>query len=127
MGWTQNDGFGLKVLAWVVIAIFWGITSLMLWFEWNIKRYEVTSDSLIIHTKAGRWGSGQTLYRYESIISVKLTQGFWGKRYNFGDVRLTIPKLDDEVVMHDIENPLDQLMQIQKRMGEHNGSSSLIT
>lgn len=127
MGWSASEGSGLKLLAWVVLVGGWVVTSLKLWSAWKIKRYEVTPDAIIVHAKAGQWGSTQTHYRYESIISIKMSQGYWGKKYNFGDVRMTIPKLDNDVVMNDIENPMEQLAEIQKRMGERSsGSHNLI-
>lgn len=127
-GWTPNEGTGLKVLTWVVLVGAWAVMSLKLWFAWNIKRYEIAKDALIVHAKAGKFGTSQTVYRYESIISIRMTQGFLGKRFGYGDVRLTIPKLDGEVVMNDIENPLVQLAEVQKRIGEKTTAhSSLVT
>lgn len=127
-GWTASQGAGLKSLTFIFFLGAWLVTSFKLWGDWKIKRYEITPDSIIVHAKAGQWGSAQTIYRYESIISVKMTQGFWGKKFNFGDVRLTIPKLDGDVVMNDIENPIEQLSELQKRMGERSaGTHNLIT
>jgi hypothetical protein len=127
-GWTPNEGTFLKTLTWVFLLGAWVITALRLWSTWRIKRYEVAKDALIVHAKAGKWGSSQTIYRYESIISLRMTQGFLGKRFGYGDVRLTIPKLDGEVVMNDIEDPLVQLEEVQKRIGEKTTAhSSLVT
>jgi hypothetical protein len=57
--WTPNQGRVLKIaLLWVFFCCNgWGFTSLKLWFDWNVKRYEIAKDALIIHAKAGRWGS----------------------------------------------------------------------
>jgi hypothetical protein len=127
-GWTPNEGTILKTLTWVFLVGAWIVTSLRLWASWRIKRYEVAKDALIVHAKAGKWGSSQTIYRYESIISLRMTQGFLGKRFGYGDVRLTIPKLDGEVVMNDIEDPLVQLEEVQKRIGEKTTAhSNLVT
>jgi membrane protein YdbS with pleckstrin-like domain len=122
-GWTPNEGSFLKALTWIILIGAWAVMSLKLWFEWNIKRYEIAKDALIVHAKAGKFGTSQTVYRYESIISIRMTQGFLGKRFGYGDVRLTIPKLDGEVVMNDIENPVEQLAEVQKRMGERSGGT----
>ena len=125
--WTPGDGQFLQTLSLVFILGSWAISSLKLWSDWNIKKYEITDEAFIVHAKAGKWGSSQTIYRYESIISIKMTQGFWGKRNNYGDVRITIPKLDKDVVMNDIENPLEQLAEVQKRINDRSaGSHSLI-
>jgi hypothetical protein len=127
-GWTPNEGGIIKTIALVVIIGGWAITSLKLWLDWKVKLYEITKDALIVHAKAGKWGSSQTIYRYESIISIRMSQGFWGKRYNFGDVFITIPKIDKEVVMNDIQDPLEQLTEVQQRMNERGaGAQALVT
>lgn len=127
-GWTPNEGTFLKTITWVFLVGAWVITSLRLWATWRIKRYEIAKDALIVHAKAGKWGSSQTIYRYESIISLRMTQGFLGKRFGYGDVRISIPKLENEVVMNDIEQPLEQLAEVQKRIGEKTSAhSSLVT
>jgi len=126
--WTPNQGRVLKILIWVFFIGGWGFSSLKLWFDWNVKRYEIAKDALIIHAKAGRWGTSQTIYRYESIISLKMTQGFLGKQFGYGDVHITIPKLEGDVIMNDIERPLEQLQEVQKRIGERQtGNDTLIT
>jgi hypothetical protein len=130
LGWTTGGGATLQRLVWVGLALTWVLGSLKLSFDWKMKRYEITQDSLIVHAKAGKMGSSQTIYRYESIISLRMTQDFLGKRYGYGDVHLTIPKIDGEVVMNDIENPLVQLAEIQKHMANKNEyavTSGLIT
>ncbi len=122
-GWTPNEGTFLKTITWVFLVGAWAITSLRLWATWRIKRYEIAKDALVVHAKAGKFGTSQTVYRYESIISLRTTQGFLGKRFGYGDVRISIPKLENEVVMNDIENPVEQLAEVQKRMGERSGGT----
>jgi membrane protein YdbS with pleckstrin-like domain len=122
-GWTPNEGTWLKSATWILLLLTWAFMSVKLWFAWNIKRYEIAKDALIVHAKAGKLGTSQTIYRYESIISLRMTQGFLGKRFGYGDVRISIPKLDNEVVMNDIENPVEQLAEVQKRMGERSGGT----
>jgi hypothetical protein len=59
---------------------------------------------------------------------MRMTQGFLGKRFGYGDVRIKIPMIENEVVMNDIENPVAQLAEVQKRVGERGANSqSLIT
>ena len=126
--WTPNQGRILITIIWIFFIGGWGFTALKLWMDWNVKRYEIAKDAFIVHAKAGRWGTSQTIYRYESIISLKMTQGFLGKRYGFGDVHIAIPKLEGEVVMNDIDHPLEQLQEVQKRIGERTtGQDTLIT
>lgn len=116
--WTSSGGARIEAIIWIVLAIAWIVGSLKKWFDWRVKRYEIGDDTIIVHAKAGAFGSAQTVYRYESVISIRMTQGFLGKQFNYGDIRLTIPKLDRELVMNDIEDPAGQLREIRRRMDE---------
>lgn len=125
---TPFQGTLLKIAVWIVLVGGWAITSIKMWTDWSVKRYEIAQDAFIVHAKAGRWGRSQTIYRYESIISLRMTQGFLGKRYGYGDVHIKIPKLDDDVVMNDIDHPLEQLAEVQRRIGERQTNpATLIT
>jgi hypothetical protein len=128
LGWTPNEGQFLKLLLTLFIIGGWLVTSIKLYMDWNIKKYEISSEAFIVHGRAGKWGRSKAIYRYDSIISMKMTQGFWGRKYNYGDVRLTVPRLDKDLIMHDINNPIDQLQEVQKRVSEHmNNSANLVT
>ncbi|MGB4758725.1 MAG: PH domain-containing protein [Candidatus Saccharimonadales bacterium] len=118
LGWTDGGGTTAKAITWLILIVMWAGASLKLWYDWKVKRYEIARDALIVHAKAGKLGMAQTIYRYESIISLRMTQGFLGKQFGYGDIRITIPKIDHEVVMNDIERPSDQLLEIQRRLGE---------
>lgn len=124
LNWAPNQGKTTALVTWVLLLAAWAIGSLKLWFDWNFKRYEIAADALIVHAKAGSWGSSQTIYRYESIISVRMTQGFFGKRYGYGDVYITIPKIQNSIVLNDVEDPLNQMMEIQKRLNERNNGAT---
>lgn len=129
LGWTEGGGARLIAWTWLLFLIVGAIASLKLWFDWRVKRYEVGPEMLIVHAKAGRFGSRSTVYRYESIISLSMAQGMLGKMFGYGDIHLTIPKLDTPVVMNDIEEPEKQLAEIQKRLTDsrdHGSTSSLI-
>lgn len=125
---VEGSGFALKIMVVLLFAVAWLLGSTKLWFDWHIKRYEIAADALIVYAKAGKLGKSQTVYRYESMISIRTSQNFLGKRFGYGDVFITIPKLDKEVVMNDIENPFEQLAEVQKRMGERSaGTHTLVT
>ena len=123
---TPMDGLLTKFLTWMVFIIIWAIGVGKLWFDWQIKRYEIGKDALIIHAKAGKFGKSQAIYRYESIISIRMTQGLLGKHYGYGDVLLTIPKLDKEVVMSDIDHPSEQLAEVQQRLAARTVSADAL-
>ena len=124
LGWTTGGGALAEKFTWAAIALLWIVSSLKLWFDWKAKRYEISPDALIVHAKAGGFGTAQTLYRYESIVSVRMTQGFLGKQFGYGDIRVTIANIDHEIVMNDIENPVGQLRDLQRRMTERSGAGT---
>jgi membrane protein YdbS with pleckstrin-like domain len=125
-GWTSGGGSLASLTMWVVLVLIWAVSTFTLWFDWQIKRYEFSPDALIVHARIGQFGSTQSMYRYESILEVRMAQGFLGKQFNYGDIFLTIPKLNKEVVMNDIENPIRQVATIQKRLGEKGGSAMVV-
>jgi hypothetical protein len=126
-GWTPTEGKLSILLLWIFIVGGWSIAALKLWFSWRAQFYEIGTESLIVHVKAGMWGTAQTIYRYESFISIRMVQGYWGKRFGFGDVYITIPKMENDVVLRDVVDPAGQLSGIQARMAERaSASSSLI-
>lgn len=127
LGWTTGGGAFMEKVTWVLIGLAWGVSSLKLWFDWKAKRYEIAPDSLIVYARAGKLGSSQTIYRYESIVSARMTQGFLGKQFGYGDVRITIPSIDHEIVMNDIENPTQQLTGLQQRINERSHSNNSTT
>ena len=115
---SSSDGLFTKLLVWLLFIGAWALGAAKLWFNWQVKRYEIGKDALIVHSKAGKFGKSQAIYRYESIISMRMTQGLLGKRFGYGDVLLSIPKLDKEVVMSDIDHPAEQLAEVQQRLAE---------
>lgn len=127
---TQWTGITTQILAWAILLVAWGCASLYSWHSWHKKFYEITHDAVIAYSD-GLWktDSTQTIYRYESIISIRLTQSFWGKRYGYGDIRLTIPKIDKEVILSDIKHPQQQLSDIRSYMQGRSSATtaSLIT
>jgi hypothetical protein len=121
------SGYSLIFFVWVLMIGAWGLGSLKLWGDWLTEYYELTPESIILHKKEGKGGKSQEIYRYESIISVRMIQNEWGVKHNYGDVYLTIPKIDKELVLKDIENPLTQLEAVKNRIDSKPGNHNLIT
>ncbi|MBP9820846.1 PH domain-containing protein [Candidatus Saccharibacteria bacterium] len=121
--WTKNQGWFLIAGTWLILFFGWGYTAIRSKIRWDRVRYEITPESIIIYEKAGKLGGSKTVYRYESIISVRMTQDYLGKRYGFGDVHIVIPKLDKELVLKDIDRPDQQLNSLQANI-EARGSTA---
>lgn len=121
--WTKNQGWFFIAGTWLMLFFGWGYTAIRSKIRWDKVRYEITPESIIIYEKAGKLGGSKTIYRYESIISVRMTQDYFGKRYGFGDVHIVIPKLDKELILKDIEQPDSQLRSLQANI-EARGSTA---
>lgn len=125
LDWTPNDGKLLVIITWAVLLLGWVGGSVFLWFDWRFKRYEIAKDALIVHARLGIWGSTQTLHRYDMIFKVHMVQGFLGRRFGYGDVQLSIPLVEHPIVLNDVEDPMHQMAQIQKRLGEHSSGNGV--
>lgn len=124
---ASNGGLYIAIFTWVMLLGGWAFAALKLWVDWSIKRYEIGEDALSLHTKARGWATAQTVYRYESIISVRMTQGMLAKKFGYGDIEVSIPKLDEPIIMNDIEDPINQMQEIQNRMkASNNGTTSAL-
>lgn len=116
--WTTGGGATLIGICWLVLLLAWVVGACKLWFDWKARHYEIGEDTLVFHAKAGGWGSAETVYRYESIISVRMTQGFLGKQFGYGNLHITIPDLKEELVMRDVEDPKRQMRDLRARIEE---------
>lgn len=112
-GWTRYQGWFSISITWVVLFLGWVYTALKLKMKWDKIRYEISPDAIILYEKAGKFGGSKTIYRYESIISVRMTQDYLGKKYGYGNVHINIPKLDKEIVLKDVDHPNEQLAALQ--------------
>jgi uncharacterized membrane protein YdbT with pleckstrin-like domain len=128
LSWSPSTENAVKIIIWLVLLTIWGIQSILSWKSWKSSTYEIGPESIRVNKKSGIFGSTQTIYRYESIIALRMTQGYFGKKYNFGDIRISIPKLDKEVVLRDIDAPSKQLEDIQNRINKRGaGTHNLVT
>ena len=124
---VDNTGIALVAFIWVLMTGAWGLGSLKIWGDWLTEHYELTPDSIVIHKKEDNEDVSQSIYRYESVISLRLIQSKYGKKHNYGDVYLTIPKIDKELVLRDVEEPLNQLAVLKKQIDSRPGNHNLIT
>lgn len=122
-GWTPSQGRVASTIAWILLAGGWAIASVFMWLDWKSRSYHVGENGITVNDGIGRFGASKEIFRYESIISLRSTQGFWGKRFNYGDIRIAIPKLDKEVVLKGILNPSDVLSKIQSQINERGANT----
>lgn len=127
---TSLSGVVTQLLMWALLLMTLGLAVVYTKKAWHKEYYEVTDDAVIVHlNSAFKANTSQTIYRYDSIVSIRLTQGVMGRQYGYGNIYLTIPKIDNEVVLKDIKQPVKQLSDIREHMQKPTSlkTTSLIT
>lgn len=124
--WAPRAKGFLVSMSFLVIFFGWAVQSFLSWKNWKNLRYEVDGESIAVYKKKGMFGRTKTVYRYESIISVRMSQGYFGKKHNYGDIYLTIPKLEKEIVLKDIDNPNEPLSHVQKAVSTKSAASQTL-
>lgn len=104
------------VLYVLAIAFFWGLASLIMVIKWRATEYVVHPDFVKVEKSKTLTQTQTTIYRYESMVSVSINQGYFAKEKSYGDIKLKIPKLENDVVLKDVNNPTEILRDIQRRV-----------
>lgn len=120
---TRAERLVLTAL-WLTLPVTWAIGSAAAWITRNKLQYYLLPKAVMI-SKAGFVGRHEQMYRYDSILSVGVRKGWYGKQYGYGDIVLTIPKLAHGLVLRDVKNPQAWAQVIKERAGR-TGSDSLI-
>lgn len=120
---------GIMIISlWVFLPIFWIIGALILWQQKRDTSYTLTDKSLIILDGTIFGGNRETIYRYDSMLSVESRQGPIGKHYAYGTIYINVPRLDHRLVLRGIPNPHDLARNVKTHVNElSSGSKALIT
>ena len=95
--------------------------------KWNETSYRLTDDAIIVKQSDGIMATSQEVYLYESIISASMTQGYFAKKYNYGDVILVIPKLKSTIILKALSDPENQLKQLKSHLRDKVHRQTLVT
>ena len=101
-------------LTWTVLAIlaFYGATILVIILEWTyayftIEPKHITSRSGVIFSKEER-------HDLAMIESLGVTQGLFGKIFNYGSIHVYIPLLEKNIVLANVADPYKEANFIRK-------------
>jgi membrane protein YdbS with pleckstrin-like domain len=126
--WAPVSARIIKTAVTAFLFILWAIVSIQQMLRWQSKQYLIDDNSIRITKSTGLLSSGTVVYRFESIISVRVSQGWLAKRYGYGTVHFTIPKLDKEEAIADVSSPDGLIARIQSRLAEKGAATqTLIT
>ncbi len=104
------------VLFVLFISCFWGLSTLIMVIKWRATAYMVHPEFVQVERSKTLTQTQTAMYRYESMVSVSINQGYYAKEKSYGDIKLKIPKLDNDVVLKDVNNPVEILQDIQQRI-----------
>ena len=126
LSWAPNAERSLSIIIWLVLLGIWAVQSLILLNSWKSMEYEADGQSIRLTMPNGMFKSSKTVYRYESILSIRMTQGLFGKKYRYGNIYFAIPKLEKEVALKGIENPSVQLELIQSKLHKKGADTQVL-
>lgn len=107
---------GVMFLAWIAILIRSK--------KWDATHFILGEDALMVTRMRGLMGmTTQDVYLYESIISARVQQTYFGQKYGYGDIELTIPKLERQIILRDVADPAQQLQILKSQMENKGGRS----
>lgn len=98
----------VMLLAWVAILIRNK--------KWHDTKYILGQDAILVTRPNGLTGVTQDVYLYESILSISFRQDFFGKKYGYGDIDITIPKLGKTLVLEGVVEPAKQLPHLKAQL-----------
>jgi membrane protein YdbS with pleckstrin-like domain len=104
------------LITFVVVVLLAWVAILIRSKKWNNTKYLLGPDALMISRPDGLFGVVQDVYLYESILSISFKQDYFGKKYGYGDIDVTIPKLKSTLVLTSVVEPSTQLPFLKAHM-----------
>lgn len=126
LSWTTRTENTIIWIVWLLLVGLWLVQSLLELIDWKERKYEIDAESIRITKPIGLLRTTIVVYRYESIISVKMSQGFWAKRFGYGSVYFSIPKLEKEEALRGIDHPEVQLQRIQSKLQKKGADTQVL-
>lgn len=117
LGSADWSGF----LTFLIILFMIGFAAMIYYIKWQSIEYLLGPEAILVTTSVGAVGKKQKVYLYESIISASFNQNIFGRKYGYGDMHITIPKLDQKLILKDVDRPGAQLPFLQDRIKQKVG------
>lgn len=111
---TGFRGTYLKALLLLGLAMAWVLAVLALWLRRGVSSYTITPDSLLVQSRQGLLGTVQSEYRFDSVSSLHLHQGYFGRKFGYGDIHVGTSKDSHKIILKDIDRPEEQLKVLKQ-------------
>ena len=112
----------LSLGTWIVLPFVWATLSLRVWLSSTSSTYTLFNDSLRIRTTSWLGESHESLYRYDSILSISSYSRENGK---YGAITLRLDRQDDLALLH-ISQPAEQAALIKKLVNANRRHTNFI-
>lgn len=105
----------LLIIIWSILPLGWIVGSAALVLRERNTKYILGPQTLTIKNGSFFGSSTEALYRYDSMLSVESNQSFFGRKYNYGTIHITVPKLEtaNAVQLKAVDNPHEQAKRIK--------------
>lgn len=118
---------GSRILTFLIVMAITSVAVTLAYYKWRDDKYVLTEEGILISSSLSPTKKKRKIYLYESIISVSCNQNYFGTKFNYGEIHVTIPKLEDKLILKDVENPEEQLLLMQKFVKANAGRNNLVT
>lgn len=103
----------LIISLWVFLPLFWVIGSAAFYVREKNTRYTFSEQSLVVRHGTFLGSSTEAMYRYDSMLSVESKQSRLGNKHNYGTISITVPRLENPVLLKGVEDPHEQARRIK--------------
>lgn len=115
-----------RILTFLIVIFIAGFALMIAYSRWLGTHYDLTPEGIVVATGFGNFANKRKIFLYESIISASFNQNYFGKKYGYGDMHITIPKLEQKLILKDIEDPGDKLPYLQQHIKNKAGVNNVL-
>lgn len=118
------------LLLFMVLGVVLIIVIIFMQRSWAKEKYFIRGSLLIVSQKNPLTNAGtEDVYRLDTVVTASVKQSALGKRDNFGDIILSIPKLDGNasLILKDVSAPKTESLKLHKSFDNTDGSGFAIT
>lgn len=99
------------------VAVIWLFSMFAMTRKWHRTTYVLAEEYLAVN-KGAVFGVGKRrLYRYETMVSISVSQRRNGKRHDYGTIRIAIAKPSRDMKITYVPDPERQAVFIRNQMG----------
>jgi uncharacterized membrane protein YdbT with pleckstrin-like domain len=118
LSWAPNAESLLNSIVWVVLLSLWIWYSITSWLGRTKENYYLGPEALYVQSKTGIFGRSEAAYNYEQVASVHVTESFWGKRFNYGDVSVLLKEGNHQLLLRQVDHPSEVVSTIRQKQNQ---------